>query len=176
MLMNKKPLKIIADPFLFYGGLIAVIFCFTLSFYIAFFVITPDLVEPPEDTNSVKAIFIFLGSAMVIAGIISLPRWLNIITFDKEYIKFKTPFHKEITEQYHNYQFVYVGYYSYLGFSIAYIVLSKAKMSNNQLENIEQVKADGQIIKIKYSDKALAKLQPFLTEKQNHQLNKQLNK
>ena len=174
--MNKKPLKIIANPPLFYGAIIYVVFCFLLCFCMAFFVITPDLVEPPEDTTSVKAIFIFSGVAMISAGILCMPRWLQIITFEKDVVKFKTAFGKEITKPYSNYQFIYLAHYSHLGLPVNFIVFSQRELNKSELENINKTKSDEQIIKIKYSEKTLSQIQCFLTDKQLNQLNNQLNK
>ena len=172
--MNKKPLKIIANPILFYGGTIFVIFVFLLCLYMAFFIITPDVINPPEDINLIRGWFIFLGVAMIGAGLLCMPRWLQIITFEKDVIKFKMAFHKEVVKTYSNYQFVYLAYYSHLGLPVNFIVLSKRKLNQNELENINLVKSNEQIIKIKYSAKTIIKLKQVLTEKQKNQLAKQL--
>ncbi len=174
--MNKKSLKIIANPFLFYGGTIFVIFCFILCLWVSLFVITPDSVDTPEDVNLVRGFFMFLGVTMIGAGLLCIPRWLEIITFEKDVIKFKPAFHKEVTKSYNNYQFAYFAHYSHIGFSVKFIVLSTRKLNTYELKNINKVKSDEQIIKIKYNKKTLTKLQYFLIEKQNNQLNKQINK
>lgn len=173
--MNKKPLKIIANPYLFYGGIIFCIFCFLLCLYMAFIVITPDIVNPPEDTKLIRGWFVFMGVAMIGAGFLCMPRWLEIIAFEENVIKFKSAFHKEIIKPYSNYHFAYLAYYSHLGLPVKFIVLSQRKLNQSELENINKVKSNGQIIKIKYSKKTLSKLQQVLTEKQKNQLDKQLS-
>lgn len=173
--MNKKTLKIIANPYLFYGGTMYVIFVVFLCLCMAFLIITPDNVKSIEDLYLIRGIFVFLGIAMIGAGILCLPRMLEIITFEKDVIKFKSAFHKEIIKPYSNYQFVYLAHYSHIGLSVKFIVLSQKKLNQTEIENINRVKSNGQIIKIKYSVKTIAKLQQVLTEKQKNQLNKQLD-
>lgn len=174
--MNKKPLKIIANPFLFYTGTTYVVLSFIICLYIALFSVTPDDVDPPEDVNLVRGTFIFLGVAMIGAGLLCMPRWLEIITFENDVIKFKSAFHKEIIKLSINYQFVYLAYYSHIGLPIKFIVISQRKLTKNELENINQIKSNEQIIKIRYSKKTISKLQQVLTEKQKNQLDKQLKK
>lgn len=174
--MNKKALQIIANPILFYCGTLFVIFVFLLCLFMTFFVITPDVVNPPEDTKLIRGWFVFMGVAMIGAGLLCMPRWLEIITFEKNVIKFKSAFHKEIIKPYSNYHFVYLAYYSHLGLPVKFIVLSQRKLNQSELENINKVKSNGQVIKIKHSEKTISKLQQVLTEKQKNQLDKQLNK
>ena len=174
--MKKKPLRIIANPHLFYGGTIYVVFVFLLSLYVAFFIITPDSVNPPEDTNLTRGFFVFSGIAIIGAGILCMPKWLEIITFEKDVIKFKPAFRKKIIKQYSDYQFIHLAHYSHLGLPIRFIVISQRKLTKSELENINKIKSNGQVIKVKYSAKTITKLQQVLTEKQKNQLNKLLDK
>ena len=174
--MKKKSLRIIANPHLFYGGTIYVVFVFLLSLYVAFFIITPDSVNPPEDTNLIRGIFVFLGIAMIGAVILCMPRWLEIITFEKDVIKFKPAFGKETIKHCSSYQFVQMAHYSHLGLPVRFIVISQKKLTKSELENINKIKSNGQVIKVRYSAKTIIKLQQVLTEKQKNQLNKLLDK
>lgn len=111
-------------------------------------------------------IFTFLYTLLLVSFLISAPRWCARTTFNENNIVFKTAFSKAKENTYESYRYIYKASYLHMLYRPQYIVFSQTRLSDYELQNINQIAPSEKTIKIRYSKKTFKALQQVLPEKQ----------
>lgn len=166
--MDKK-LKIVASPFLFFGGIfISISAIVVISFYLYAAIVI--------QYNVGAIIFSSIFGFILIVACISLYKvWFATLEFSSEGILLKAPMRKNVFRNYKQYS--HMSYASYwhgspagIGSTKWYIVISTFKLNQYDLTHINGVHISDNIIKIQYSEKRRKQLQEVLPEKLAFQL------
>ena len=137
---------------------------------LAFTILTSvGLIETTNDT----AFIIFwglLGIACILSSVLTMPRWAAYITLDKNGIYFHSPFHKKSFQPYSLNSYIYRAKYFHgsavgLGYYRDFIVISQKRLTNDELEHINNVGVSKEVIKIKYSKRNMLALKSVLPDK-----------
>lgn len=149
---NRKNATFFVNPVLFFSG---IIFC-TIMTVISFSV---SIVEN-------QYIFAALCTIMLVGFFISAPRWCARTIFNADTIIFKTAFYKAKENTYDTYRYIYKASYLHILYRPKYIVFSQARLSDYELQNINELASTEKTIKIRYSKKTFKALQQVLPKKQ----------
>lgn len=165
--MKGNDLTILAHPKLFYTGIIFIFFLVAIvNFIIVVFLNLPSAFATSKDQKGCIIIFVIIEIGIFIAGLLCLPRWCVRITFNENNVVFKTVFSKAKENTYESYRYIYKASYLHMLYRPQYIVFSQTRLSNYELENINQITPSEKTIKIRYNKKIFKALQQVLPEKQ----------
>ena len=149
---NRKNATFFVNPMLFYSG---ILYCFFMGL-ISFFV---SIIEN-------QYIFAFLYILLLIGFLMSAPRFCARITFNANNVVFKTAFSKAKGNTYESYRYIYKASYLHMLYRPQYIVFSQTRLSDYELQNINQIAPTEKTIKIRYSKKTFEALQQVLPDRQ----------
>ncbi len=160
----KKPLSIIADPWVALMGLVyTVVNSSALIGAIFYFCINGD----KHDVIGALSTFGTTEILVIMVVIWVSPQWFTKISFLPDAVLIKAARRKPVERSYKYYQYVYKAYYWHgspigVGKNIDYIVISHRRLKDEELSNINRLASSTDVLKIKYSPKTYRKLMDTL--------------
>jgi len=169
--MNKR-IKIIASPFLFFGGIF--VFLMTFGFYIFGWWIGSDM-QTESECILIRIFFMSICTILLICWIFESKKYFATIHFTKDGIEFHTAFKKPVFATYKQYRnVIYASYWHGspvgIGSTKWFIVISERKLSKYESEHINQIPISNSVLKIEYSKKRREKLMKILPQNMACQL------
>ena len=168
----KKNFKIIASPFLFFGGIF--LYVMILSVFCIFWFGSYDY-ESRYDQLFMQIFALLISSVLFVLCIYKSKVFFATIHFTKDGIEFHTALKKPVFTTYQQCQ--NVAYASYwhgspvgVGALKWFIVISERKLSKYELEHINQIPVSSNVLKIEYSKKRREKLMEILPQNMACQL------
>ena len=170
---NKHCIKIIASPFLLFGGIILLTLSVCLCAFIIILLNDPSFTKSSSDKLIAQLFFAFLGISMVVACVSCSDRWFVRIKLTKSSIVYHTIFKKIVEKPYKTYPYISFAQHSIGGlhpfrYRIICIVLSDRMLTSYEKDHINHVKITDSMITIQYNKKIYEKLHSILPEKQRH--------
>ncbi len=169
--MNSR-VKIIASPFLFFGG----IFMFLVTFvsYI-FFWWAGSVMQTGTERAYIRALGIIVCTIILLCCILESKKYFATIHFTKDGIELHTALKKPTFATYKQYRNVtYASYWHGspvgIGSTKWFIVISERKLSKYELEHINQIPVSSNVLKIEYSKKRREQLMEILPQNMACQL------
>lgn len=170
--------RILANPSLFFGGLLSIIIIVTLS-ATTLLLLQQNIIRCATDKDRILTqLFIGMWAVIYLVGVIlCAPQWFASIVFDKERIYVFIPFRKRILYEYKNFSHVYKATYWHgslfgVGYHPQFFVLSQRRMTTDELQNVNHVPISDKVVKIRHTEHMHRKLCTILPEYHKGQLNK----
>lgn len=171
--MNKR-IKIIASPFLFFGGIS--LYLFSLSIFCIFWFGSNDF-ETFSDQLFMRIFALLISAVLLALCVFESKKYFATIHFTNDGIEFHTAFKKPVFATYKQYRNVtYASYWHGTSVGVGstkwFIVISERKLSKNESEHINQIPISSSVLKIEYSKKHREKLMEILPQNMACQLEK----
>ncbi|MBR5234457.1 MAG: hypothetical protein IKW03_09630 [Clostridia bacterium] len=168
----KEKIKLIASPFLFFGGIFLYVAIF--SFFCIIWFGSYDY-EIHSDQLFMQIFALLVSSILLILCIYESKKFFAMIHFTKDGIEFHTAFKKPILKTYKQYRnVVYASYWHGSPIGVGsikwFIVISERKLSKYESEHINQIPISSNVLKIEYSKKRREKLMEILPQNMACQL------
>jgi len=170
-----KKIRLLSDCTLLVGVVVMLILYAGGTVWMIFFALTEENVANPSELIPMRIIFGSVYMLMLIAVVASSPRFLCVMTLSETSIIVWIPFRGKKTYSYKQFRNVYCGGYFHgniagIGRNIWYIVIAQRKMSNNELDQINQIPNSDEVIKIRYTPKNYKKLKSIFPDSHINQL------
>lgn len=169
--MNKR-IRMIASPFLFFGGIVLYIFVFCV--FCIFWFGANDM-STLDEQLFMRIFAVTISAILLLCCILESKKFFATIHFTAIGIEFHTIFKKQSLTSYKQYR--HIAYASYwhgtpigVGSIKWFIVISERKLSKYELEHINQIPISKSVLKIEYSKKRHQKLCEILPENMAQQL------
>lgn len=168
----KKRIKIIASPFLYFGGIF--FYAVVISTFCIFWFGSYDY-ETLSDQLFMRTFALLISSVLLALCAYESKKFFAMIHFTKDGVEFHTAFQKPILKTYKQYRnVVYASYWHGSPVGIGsikwFIVISERKLSKYELEHINQIPVSSNVLKIEYSKKRREKLMEILPQNMACQL------
>lgn len=169
--MNKR-IKIIASPFLFFGGIF--LYAMIISFFCIFWFGSYDY-DTLSEQLFMRIFSLLISSVLLVLCIYESKKFFATIHFTKDGIEFHTAFKKPVFATYKQYRnVIYASYWHGspvgIGSTKWFIVISERKLSKYESEHINQLPISNSVLKIEYSKKRREKLMKILPQNMACQL------
>lgn len=178
MKKSSGEIRILANPGLFFGGLLSIVIIVALS-GTTLFLLQQNIIRCATDKDRILSqLFISMWVVIYLIGVIfCAPQWFASIVFDKKCIFVCTPFRKRMLYEYKDFSHIYKATYWHrslfgIGYHPRFFVLSQRRMTTDELQRINHVPISNKVVKIRYTGRMHRKLCTILPEYHKSQLNK----
>ena len=119
-----------------------------------------------------ESLFVAVMLAPICASLFVDTRWANILVLSPEKIELRSCFKKPVTYEYQEFPYIYRASYRHclagapdIGPVIAYLVLSRRRLSSFEKTHINRVTSATDVIKIKFNKKRFQALLEYMPPK-----------